>query len=70
VIDKGEVASRYNPHARTGLALMRAHGVQMAGKDNKKSENYLLFPNGPFTGAMGDTVVNFTTETRIEDAQK
>lgn len=32
--------------------------------------NYLLFPAGPFVGDIADTIVNFTTETRIEDAQK
>jgi prepilin-type N-terminal cleavage/methylation domain-containing protein len=32
--------------------------------------NYLLFPTGPFTGDIADTIVNFTTETKIEDAAK
>ena len=32
--------------------------------------DYLLFPGGPFIGEMADTIVNFTTETTIEDAQK
>ncbi len=32
--------------------------------------NIILFPDGPFTGDMADAIVNFTTETRIEDAQK
>jgi prepilin-type N-terminal cleavage/methylation domain-containing protein len=32
-------------------------------------EDYLLFPEGPFIGEIADTIVNFTTETRIEDAQ-
>ena len=27
-------------------------------------------PDGPFMGDMADTIVNFTTETKIEDAQK
>jgi prepilin-type N-terminal cleavage/methylation domain-containing protein len=33
-------------------------------------DNYLLYPDGPFTGDISDTIVNFTTETKIEDAQK
>ena len=32
--------------------------------------NPLLFPDGPFVGDIADTIVNFTTETKIEDAQK
>jgi hypothetical protein len=31
--------------------------------------NFLLFPDGPFIGEIADTIVNFTTETKIEDAQ-
>jgi hypothetical protein len=31
--------------------------------------DYLLFPDGPFTGEIADTIVNFTTERRLEDAQ-
>ncbi|HVT28184.1 MAG TPA: hypothetical protein VHE81_09230, partial [Lacipirellulaceae bacterium] len=31
---------------------------------------FLLFPDGPFVGDMADTIVNFTTETKIEDAHK
>ena len=34
------------------------------------ASNFLLFPDGPFVGDMADAIVNFTTETRIEDAQK
>jgi prepilin-type N-terminal cleavage/methylation domain-containing protein len=30
----------------------------------------LLFPDGPFIGEIADTIVNFATETKIEDAQK
>jgi hypothetical protein len=38
---------------------------------NKTSpDEYLLYPDGPFTGDISDTIVNFTTETKIEDAQK
>jgi prepilin-type N-terminal cleavage/methylation domain-containing protein len=32
--------------------------------------DYLLFPTGPFIGDIADTVTNFTTETKIEDAQQ
>ncbi len=32
--------------------------------------DFLLFPTGPFIGDVADTVVNFTAETKIEDAQK
>jgi prepilin-type N-terminal cleavage/methylation domain-containing protein len=30
---------------------------------------YLLFPDGPFTGEIADTITNFTTERKLEDAQ-
>jgi prepilin-type N-terminal cleavage/methylation domain-containing protein len=33
-----------------------------------RPDDYLLFPTGPFTGDIADTIVNFTTETKIEDA--
>jgi prepilin-type N-terminal cleavage/methylation domain-containing protein len=29
----------------------------------------LLYPDGPFIGEVADTIVNFTTETKLEDAQ-
>ena len=32
--------------------------------------DYMLYPNGPFTGDISEAIVNFTTETKIEDAQK
>jgi hypothetical protein len=32
--------------------------------------DYLLFPAGPFIGEIADTIVNFVTETKLEDAQK
>jgi hypothetical protein len=35
-----------------------------------KPDDYLKFPDGPFAGDIGDTIVNFATETKIEDAQK
>jgi hypothetical protein len=31
--------------------------------------DYLLFPEGPFVGEIADTIVNFTEQTKIEDAQ-
>jgi hypothetical protein len=31
--------------------------------------DFLLFPTGPFIGEIADTIVNFTQETTIEDAQ-
>jgi prepilin-type N-terminal cleavage/methylation domain-containing protein len=30
---------------------------------------FLAFPNGPFTGDIADTIVNFTTESTLEDSQ-
>jgi hypothetical protein len=30
----------------------------------------IVFPEGPFPGELADTVVNFTTEVTIEDAQQ
>jgi prepilin-type N-terminal cleavage/methylation domain-containing protein len=32
--------------------------------------DYLLFPTGPFVGDTAEVIVNFTPETKIEDAQK
>ena len=37
---------------------------------NPTGTNFLTFPEGPFVGDIADTIVNFTTETKIEDAQK
>jgi prepilin-type N-terminal cleavage/methylation domain-containing protein len=34
------------------------------------SASPLLFPAGPYTGDIAETIVNFTTETKLEDAQK
>jgi hypothetical protein len=48
---------------------MSAHGVEEASSDPKIPDSYLLFPDGPFIGEIADTIVNFTTETKIEDAQ-
>jgi prepilin-type N-terminal cleavage/methylation domain-containing protein len=41
---------------------------QMSLEDSTPAE-ILLYPNGPFTGESADTIVNFTTETKLEDAQ-
>jgi prepilin-type N-terminal cleavage/methylation domain-containing protein len=41
--------------------------VHAVGTDNPN--DYLLFPTGPFTGDIADTVVNFATQNRLEDAQ-
>ena len=48
---------------------MSAHGVEGAGDDPADVANYLLFPTGPFIGEVADTIVNFTSERKIEDAQ-
>lgn len=42
--------------------------VHAVGSTNPN--DYLLFPTGPFTGDIADTIVNFTSRTRIEDAQQ
>jgi prepilin-type N-terminal cleavage/methylation domain-containing protein len=47
---------------------MSYHGVEAAGDDPTIAESYLLFPAGPFTGEVADTITNFANETRIEDA--
>ena len=39
-------------------------------KISNRSTNPLLFPAGPYTGDISETIVNFTTETKLEDAQK
>ncbi len=44
---------------------MSAHAVP--NPDDPAS--YLLFSDGPFTGDLTDTIVNFTQQTKIEDAQ-
>jgi prepilin-type N-terminal cleavage/methylation domain-containing protein len=44
---------------------MSAHG---ASADPMDLNSYLLFPDGPFVGEVADTIVNFTTETKLEDA--
>ena len=48
--------------------LMSAHGVAEAMRDPRKLESYLIFPDGPFTGDVADTLTNFSEGTP-EDAQ-
>jgi hypothetical protein len=51
---------------------MSYHGVQEQPSPNNDPTNpdhYLLFPNGPFTGEVADTVANFASQNKIEDAQ-
>ena len=37
---------------------------------SRHQHDFLTFPDGPFSGDIAETIVNFTTETKIEDAQK
>jgi prepilin-type N-terminal cleavage/methylation domain-containing protein len=37
--------------------------------DSTSLNALLLFPDGPFIGDIAETIVNFTTETKVEDAQ-
>jgi prepilin-type N-terminal cleavage/methylation domain-containing protein len=37
--------------------------------NTNNADDYLLFPNGPFTGEVADTVANFASQNKIEDAQ-
>ena len=49
---------------------MSVHAVRdELGLPPDEVESYLLFPAGPFIGEIADTIVNFTSQTRIEDAQ-
>jgi prepilin-type N-terminal cleavage/methylation domain-containing protein len=48
---------------------MTVHGVDAAGLPPDELDSYLVFPDGPFIGEVADTIVNFTTETKLEDAQ-
>ncbi len=52
----------------TSFMRMTPSGVAPVGSNNPS--DYLLFPTGPFVGDIADTIVNFTPETKIEDAQK
>jgi prepilin-type N-terminal cleavage/methylation domain-containing protein len=49
---------------------MSYHGVKDLMLDPDELKNYLFFPTGPFIGEVADTIVNFTTETKLEDAQQ
>jgi prepilin-type N-terminal cleavage/methylation domain-containing protein len=55
------------------LERTSAHGVVEAAGGNAAAaadpNNYLLYPDGPFTGDAADTVVSFVTQARLEDAQ-
>ena len=51
----------------------RRHGAGEAAGHAIRSNNpndYLLLPTGPFIGDIAEAIVNFTTETKIEDVQK
>jgi prepilin-type N-terminal cleavage/methylation domain-containing protein len=50
-----------------GADILEKSSVHDVGSLN--AGDYLLFPTGPFTDASADTVVNFATPARIEDAQ-
>jgi prepilin-type N-terminal cleavage/methylation domain-containing protein len=52
------------------LEKTSAHGVADGGGDPANPVAYLLYPTGPFTGDAADTVVNFVTQARLEDAQQ
>jgi len=49
---------------------MSAHGVAEPPLNLNPADvqSYLLFPNGPFMGEVADTIVNFISQRRIEDA--
>jgi prepilin-type N-terminal cleavage/methylation domain-containing protein len=40
------------------------------GASGPNDQSYTLFPDGPFIGEIAETIVNFMTETKIEDAPK
>jgi hypothetical protein len=42
---------------------------RMSAHDVTDPADFLLFPTGPFIGEIADTIVNFTAERKIEDAQ-
>jgi prepilin-type N-terminal cleavage/methylation domain-containing protein len=42
---------------------------RMSAHEIANGADPLLFPDGPFIGEVADTIVNFTTETKLEDAQ-
>ena len=62
---KSSIAAIDDAWDEDAFERMSAHGV---GGPMDPAE-YLLFPTGPFIGEIADTIVNFTTERKIEDAQ-
>jgi prepilin-type N-terminal cleavage/methylation domain-containing protein len=50
----------------TNLDNFERMSVHHIGTNNP--DDYVLFPTGPFLGEIADTVVNFATQTKIEDA--
>jgi len=50
-----------------GEEAFEAMSPHKVGTNNP--DDYLLFPTGPFTGDVADTIVNFAPQTRLEDAQ-
>ncbi len=66
---------RWDADDLKGLSLRSAMidpttGLISNGGNGNTPDQYLLFPAGPFVGEIADTIVNFTAETRIEDAPK
>lgn len=51
------------------FSKMNAATVQAGGGDPTKAASYLLFPTGPFTGEVADTIVNFS-EATLSASQK
>jgi hypothetical protein len=47
----------------TAFEDMSAHGLNEKGEDINVADNYLLFPDGPFTGEVADTITNFSEGT-------
>jgi prepilin-type N-terminal cleavage/methylation domain-containing protein len=59
----------------SGLPLRSAEIDRNTGKittagNANTPDSYIMFPTGPFTGDIADMIVNFTTETKVEDAAK
>ena len=43
--------------------MMSAHGIREKGGDPTDPADYLLYPDGPFTGEVADTITNFSEGT-------